>query len=286
MNTKLEPPQTSFIVKSYEQIEKLIENNKNQVLNSYIYTLETMIKKMLNSKPLNYFFGDAFELPFPNHFESYNYVRFISNDDLEKMSETLSKRFEPFLVVIRWSKKMHFSSYDYKLIGIINFNKERVNELAASNNYYFALNKEVCVVDKWIENIGNDIFETKQKEIFHSLNKTFSVKNFPKCLYNTEFINFNLTNYEISNIELYDIINNKELSMKISEYMNNKILNAFTLHLPKTYPNLRINPTVKCNFNSGYFTSNKLTIQIKLSYCYTVPTVGKNDKNDFVVEYC
>lgn len=269
----------TYILKSYNEIEALIEDKKNQLLKLYLNTLESTFSKLLNTKPLNFFPGDTIDLPMPDTLDSYNYLRFVTDSDLTNLALSLSKTFEPFIFQIKWMSYMHFSSYGQKIVGVINFSPENQKNPVTSS---YVLNNEVCTTDKWIEHIVKKILVDHYSKITDSLNKHFNPINFPKCLDKSEFFNYEFK-YKSSNLSIYNLTS-KDVTKKISNYVNKKLSESLKMHFPKTYPNFDITENIESDFTSGFLTENNFVIKIKLM-CYYNPNKSICKINSLIEEY-
>jgi hypothetical protein len=258
-----------YVVRSYEKIETLLEKKKKRLLSSYCETLEAMFSKLLSTRPLNFFPGQTIELPMPESLDSYDYSRFITDENLEKISIDLSKIFEPLVIKIKWKSSMSFSSSSScteKIVATINFceNESTSRELS----FVASANKEMCRVNEWIINDIDKIFVNYNNQISELLNKFFDAKNFPKCLDQTEFCNLELK-YDSSHFLLYNL-SNRDITKSISNYFNTKLSEKMKKYFPVAYPNFKIFEHIESDFYSGFLTGHNFTIKIKLTYLYSI----------------
>lgn len=272
-------PTDTLVVKSYNEIETLLKDKKNQFLGLYLNTLESAFLKLLTTKPLNFFPGDTIDLPMPDTLDSYNYLRFMTDADLTNLANSLSKTFEPFIFQIKWMSYMHFSSYGQKIVGVINFNSINQDGRTTTSSLLY---KEVHSTDKWIESIVDKILVNNHSKITDSLNKHFNPKNFPKCLDKSEFFNSEFK-YDSSNLSIYNLTN-KDITKKISNYINKKLSESLKKYFPKTYPNFDITENIESDFTSGFLTGNNFVIKIKLT-CYYNPNKSIGKINSLIEEY-
>lgn len=242
-------------------------------------TLESVFLKLFITKPLNFFPGDTIDLPMPETLDSYNYLRFVTDADLTNLANSLSKTFEPFIIEIKWMSYMHFSSYGQKIVGVINFSSIDQDSRTIVTSL---LNKEVHSTNKWIENIVDEIFVNNYSKIIDSLNKHFNPRNFPKCLDKSEFFNCEFK-YDSSNLSIYNLTS-KDITKKISNYINKKLSESLKMHFPKTYPNFDITENIESDFTSGFLTGSNFVIKIKLM-CHYNPHKSINKINSLIEEY-
>ena len=257
--------ENSYILESYIEIETLIETKKAQLLKLYLNTLESFFTKFFSTKPLNYFISDIIDLPMPNNLDSYNFLRFITNVDFTKISESLSKTFEPFNIQIKWMSYTYLSSRGQKIVGTVNFTQD---DQTYPITYLHVLNKEVRKNNKFIEDTSKKIFIDHHSKMIDSLNKHFNSKNFPKCLDKTEFFSSEFK-YDAENFGIYNL-SNKDVTKKISSFVNEKVTNNFKIYFPRLYTNLDISINTESEFNGGFLAGNNFVIKIKLMSHYNI----------------
>lgn len=282
----------TYIVKSYNEIETLIEDKKKELLKLYLNTLKLVFSKILCVKPIDYFMGDVINLPMPCDFESYDYSHLIIDTDLAKLGESLSNTFFPFIIQIKWMNYMQLSSYSKKIVGIINLNQDLEKHRTISVDHEDSIEnlsqkyKHICTaaelrlihnelnfLSNHYDEFAKTIYTTNISHIVDSLNTHFNPKNFPKCLDKKQFCSF-----ETKHINVFHIYNldNKDLTKKICNTINEKILKIFKDNFPKIYPNLEIIYDVQSEFNKSFLSGDNLVIKIKLTSCYNIKNVKKN----------